>query len=80
MIRLTALKVPSKENSSQFTLTLAPDGLFHPKFVNRQYGSGYYVACWKDALDALLKRGMETLRFHPILSILNSSSKVPINE
>ena len=80
MIRLTALKVPSKENSSQFTLTLAPDGLFHPKFVNRQHGSGYYIACWKDALDALLKRGMETRRFYRILPILNSSSKVPINE
>ncbi|THH12208.1 hypothetical protein EW145_g138 [Phellinidium pouzarii] len=56
LIRFVILTLPTTSPNSRST-ALVPDGLLHPKFANRIYNQGLYIACSKDALTVLRSRG-----------------------
>ena len=57
LIRLVTLK-DSEKHLKKATSVLVPDGLLHPRFSNRKFGNGHYVACWKDAVYEMMKQRM----------------------
>lgn len=43
--------------------SLVPDGLEHPKYKARRSVVGYYITCWKDAVEQLAERGTNYIMF-----------------
>ncbi|KIJ37462.1 hypothetical protein M422DRAFT_211574, partial [Sphaerobolus stellatus SS14] len=56
LIRIAALGVSGPRLSRPMT-ALLPDGLEHPRFRRSSSGMGFYVLCWRDAVEELVKQG-----------------------
>src|SRR5438046_224724 len=56
MIRLAPFRISPARTGQAVQTSLFPDGLEHPKFKGKNSGRGYYVVCWKAAVEQLPQR------------------------
>ena len=60
LVRFTGLNLPpskiaSSNKKQSSPAIISPDGILHPKYASRKFGGGFYVLCWRKAVENLQK-------------------------
>jgi hypothetical protein len=59
---------------------ILPDGIEHPRFKTKTTGRGFYVLCWKSAVDELKLTGLHLWTYYSVFRILIHVSQAGTNE